>query len=156
MILGSPDTPSNFTITSSSETSITVQWIPGYDGGQKQTFYIQYRISGTYTWMLREIKTIYQIDIHNFYTLSGRQEKTTYELRMYAQNVFNQSQKTDTATTTTQQSVFTEAQTSSSAITGAVAGVVVVLLIVCTIITSIQVFKKRKCKCVHKHDYGDD
>ncbi|VDI69601.1 Hypothetical predicted protein, partial [Mytilus galloprovincialis] len=144
-----PQTPSNFNITSSSETSITVQWIPGYNGGQKQTFYVQYRTSGTNTWVLQEIIMINRLDKQNFYTLSGLQEKTTYELRMYAQNAFNQSKKTDTATATTLQSVFTEAKTSSNAITGAVAGVVVVLMIVCAIIISILVFKKRKGKFVH-------
>ncbi|VDI81381.1 Down syndrome cell adhesion molecule [Mytilus galloprovincialis] len=141
---GAPETPSNFNITSSSETSITVQWTPGYDGGQKQTFYVQYRTSGTNTWMIQKITTINQLDIHNFYTLSGLQEKTTYEIRMYAQNAFNQSPKTDTAFTTNLQSVFKEAQTSSYAITGAAAGVVVVLLTVCAIIISILMFKKRK------------
>lgn len=71
MTLGAPETPSNFTITCSSESSITVQWIPSYDGGQTQTFYVQYRTSGTNTWILREIQTINKIDIHNCYTVSG-------------------------------------------------------------------------------------
>ncbi|CAG2232583.1 unnamed protein product [Mytilus edulis] len=93
MILGGPETPSNFTITSSSETSVTVQWIPGFDGGHTQTFLIEYRIIGTYSWMLQETKTSTQVDTHNIYTVSALQDKTTYEFRMYAQNAFNQSQK---------------------------------------------------------------
>lgn len=63
---------------------------------------------------------------------------------MYAQNAFNQSQKTDTATATTQQSVFKEAQVSANAITGAIAGVVVVLLIACVITISILESKREK------------
>lgn len=104
MILGGPETPSNFTITNLSEISITVQWIPGFDGGHTQTFCIEYRIIGTNAWMLQETKSSDQEDTHNFYTLSGLQDETTYELRMYAQNAFNQSEKTDTATATTLQS----------------------------------------------------
>lgn len=64
------------------------------------------------------------------------------------------AKKTDTATATTQHSVFKEAQTSANAITGAIAGDVVVLLIACAIIISIQVFKKRKGKFVHNMIYG--
>ncbi|XP_071172182.1 neural cell adhesion molecule 1-like [Mytilus edulis] len=96
-----PQTPLNFTITSSGETSITFQWIPGYDGGQTQTFNIEYHISGTDTWMSQEIEIRRKIDLHNIYTLSGLRDKTTYELRMYAKNKFNQSHHTDIETITT-------------------------------------------------------
>ncbi|CAC5411894.1 unnamed protein product [Mytilus coruscus] len=146
-----PETPSNFTITSSSESSITVQWIPGYNGGQIQTFYVQYRTSGTNTWLHQEIKTSNQFDSHKVYTLTGFQDETSYELRMYAKNKFNQSQHTDIETIRTLKS---EAQTSSNAIIGAVAGVLVVLLIVCAIIISILIFKKRKGKKKTKKNAG--
>ncbi|CAG2197910.1 unnamed protein product [Mytilus edulis] len=150
-----PETPSNFSITSSRQTSITVQWIPGYDGGQKQTFYLQYRTTGKNTWVHKVIKTDSKPGKQSFYTLSGLQEKTTYELRMYAQNAFNQSRKTDIEATTTQQSVFTEAQTSPNAVTGAVAGVLVVLLIVCAIITSIVLLKRENVSLyINMHDQG--
>ncbi|XP_052063074.1 nephrin-like [Mytilus californianus] len=146
-----PETPSNFTITSSRETSITVQWIPGYDGGQTQTFYLQYRTSGTNAWVHQEIKNSNQLDSHNIYTLSGLQDKTSYELRMYAKNKFNQSQHTDIETTRTLKSA---AQTSSNAVIGAIAGVLVVSLIVCATIISILIFKKRKGKQQTKKKTG--
>ncbi|CAC5394852.1 NCAM [Mytilus coruscus] len=146
-----PETPSNFTITSSSETSITVQWIPEFDGGQAQIFYVEYRISGTSAWLHQEIKTSNKLDTYNLYTLSRLQDKTTYELRMYAKNKFNKSQHTDIEKTKTLQS---EAQTSSNAIIGAVGGVVVVSLIVCAIIISILIFKKRKGKKQTKTNTG--
>ncbi|CAG2186011.1 IGSF9B [Mytilus edulis] len=102
------ETPSNFSINSSGETSITVQWIPGYSGGHTQTFCVEYRITGSRIWILKEIKTDYQLDKYNLYTLSGLQDKSSYELRMYAQNMLNQSQKTDIATSTTLQSGTTD------------------------------------------------
>ncbi|VDI37248.1 Hypothetical predicted protein, partial [Mytilus galloprovincialis] len=136
-----PETPSNFTISSSKETSITVQWIPGYDGGQTQTFYIEYRITGSSEWVPWEVKNSNQFDSYMVYTLTGFQDETSYELRMYAKNKFNQSQHTDIETIRTQKS---DGQMSSNAIIGTVAGVLVVLLIVCAVIISILVFKKRK------------
>ncbi|XP_076109531.1 nephrin-like [Mytilus galloprovincialis] len=90
-----PETPSNFTIISSSETSITVQWIPGHDGGQTQKFHIEYRIIGSSKWLLQEVQNSNQIYSRMVYTLTGFQDETSYELRMYAQNKFNQSQHTD-------------------------------------------------------------
>ncbi|CAG2210536.1 unnamed protein product [Mytilus edulis] len=96
-----PETPSNFTIISSGVASVTFQWIPGYNGGQLQTFYIEYHVSGTNSWMSHEIKSSNNMDLQNIYTLSGLQDKTTYELRMYAKNIFNQSQHTEIETITT-------------------------------------------------------
>ncbi|CAG2197911.1 unnamed protein product [Mytilus edulis] len=136
-----PETPSNFTISSSKETSITVQWIPGYDGGQTQTFYIEYRITGSSEWVPWEVKNSNQFDSYMVYTLTGFQDETSYELRMYAKNKFNQSQHTDIETIRTQKS---DGQMSSNAIIGTVAGVLVVLLIVCAVIISILVFKEKR------------
>ncbi|XP_071175218.1 synaptogenesis protein syg-2-like [Mytilus edulis] len=146
-----PETPSNFTITGLGETSITVQWIPGYDGGQTQTFYIEYCVAGTDVWLSHEIKTSHQLDTHNLYTLSGLQDKTSYQLRMYAKNKFNQSQYTDIET---KQTLGKEGQTSSNAMIGTVAGVLVVLLIVCAVIISFLIFRKRKGKKETKKNTG--
>ncbi|XP_076110861.1 kin of IRRE-like protein 3 [Mytilus galloprovincialis] len=146
-----PETPSNFTIIGSGETSITVQWIPGYDGGQIQTYYVQYCITGTSIWFQQEIKTSNQLDLYKVYTLTGLQDETSYELRMYAKNKINQSQHTNVEAIRTQSS---EGQTSSNAIIGTVAGVLVVLLIVCAVIVSILIFKKRKGKKETKKNAG--
>ncbi|CAC5403968.1 unnamed protein product [Mytilus coruscus] len=96
-----PETPSNFTVIGLGENSITVQWIPGYDRGQSQTFYIEYRIIGRSVWMFHEIVSSNKLDFPKVYTLFGLQEKTSYELRMYAENIFNRSQRTDIQIQTT-------------------------------------------------------
>ncbi|VDI52806.1 Hypothetical predicted protein, partial [Mytilus galloprovincialis] len=151
IVVSAPQTPLNFTIISSGETSVTFQWIPGYDGGQTQTFNIEYHISGTDTWISQEIKTSNKLELLNIYTLSELRDKTTYELRMYAKNKFNQSQHTNIETITT---ISKEPQTSSNAIIGTVAGVLVVLLIVCAVIISFLIFKKRKGKKKTKKNTG--
>ncbi|CAC5404061.1 IGSF9B [Mytilus coruscus] len=133
-----PETPSNFTLTSSSETSITVQWIPGYNGGHTQTFYIEYRISGTNAWFPQEIKTSNQLDTHNLYTLSGLQDKTSYELRMYAKNSFNQSQHTEIATIRT-----LEKTAALGGVIGGVAGGLVAVIVILAIIAFV-LFKRKK------------
>ncbi|CAG2217387.1 DSCAM [Mytilus edulis] len=51
--------------------------------------------------MSQEIKTNNKLDLHNVYTLSGLQDETSYELRMYAKNSFNHSQPTEIETITT-------------------------------------------------------
>jgi hypothetical protein len=33
---GPPQTPTNFTLVSSTDTSIVVEWIPGYNGGHEK------------------------------------------------------------------------------------------------------------------------
>jgi hypothetical protein len=36
-VLGPPQTPTNFTLVSSTDTSIVIDWIPEYNGGHVQT-----------------------------------------------------------------------------------------------------------------------
>ncbi|XP_076110696.1 uncharacterized protein LOC143079321 [Mytilus galloprovincialis] len=101
--------------------------------------------------MFNEIKNSNQFDSHMVNTLTGFQDDTSYDLRMYAKNKFNQSQHTDIETIRTLKS---DAQTSSNAIIGTVASVLVVLLIVCAVIVSILIFKKRKGKKKTKKNTG--
>ena len=84
--------PTNFTLASSTDTSIVVVWIPGYNGGHKQTFSIQYRIVNESTiWITQKI-SLYN---KQTYILSGLQSGTWYELRMFAENKFDKSSATD-------------------------------------------------------------
>ena len=87
-----PQTPTNFTLVSSTDSSIEVEWIPGYNGGHEQTFNIQYRIVNESTiWITRVIP---QYNIQT-YILSELQSNTWYELKMFAKNKFNKSNVTD-------------------------------------------------------------
>ena len=80
------------TLVSSTDTSIVVEWIPGYNGGHEQNFSIHYRIvNESKAWITQEIPQ------HNrqTYTLSGLQAGTWYELRMFAENKLDTSSITD-------------------------------------------------------------
>ena len=99
---GPPQTPTNLTIVSFTDTSIVVEWIPGYDGGHEQTFNIQYRIvNESKIWFTQKIP---QYNRHT-YTLFGLQGDTGYELRMLAENKFYRSLATDIQLISTMPSV---------------------------------------------------
>ena len=40
-----PDAPSQVRVTNASHSSLLVSWLPGFDGGARQTFQIRYRLS---------------------------------------------------------------------------------------------------------------
>ena len=69
-----------------------ISWIPGYTGGDEQTFNIQYRIiNESKIWIAQEIPKYNR----QIYILVGLQGDTWYELRMFAENKFDRSLVTD-------------------------------------------------------------
>jgi hypothetical protein len=91
-VVGPPQTPVNFTLVNSTDTSIVVEWIPRYNGGHEQTFNIQYRIvNESKIWMTQEIPQYNK----QTYTLSGLKGDTWYALRMFAENKLDKRSVTD-------------------------------------------------------------
>jgi hypothetical protein len=90
-----PQTPANFSLVSSTETSILVEWTPGYTGDHEQTFYLEYRTCRTETWSLKEISYNAKQLTSITYVLSGLQDSTLYALKMYSKNMFGRSLSTD-------------------------------------------------------------
>ena len=87
-VVGPPQTPTNFTLVSSTDTSIVIEWIPGYNGGHEQIFIIQYRIiNESNIWITQKIPKYDR----QTYTLVDLQGDTWYELRMFAGNKFDRS-----------------------------------------------------------------
>ena len=82
-------------MVSSTETSILVEWIPGYNDGQKQTFYLEHRVRGAKTWSLKEISHNTKQLTSRTYVLSGLHDSTLYELQMHSKNMFGRSLSTD-------------------------------------------------------------
>ena len=89
-----PQTPANFSLVSSTETSILVEWTPGYSGEYEQTFYLEYRARRTETWSLKEISYNTKQLTSLTYVLSGLQDSTLYELKMHSVNMFGRSLST--------------------------------------------------------------
>ena len=90
-----PQTPANFNLVSSTETSILVEWTPGYSGDHEQTFYLEYRARRTETWSLKEISHNTKQLTSLTYVLSGLQDSVLYELKMHSKNMFGRSLSTD-------------------------------------------------------------
>jgi hypothetical protein len=90
-----PPTPGNFCLVSSTETSILIEWTPGYNDDHEQTFYLEYRARRTETWFLKEISHNTKLLTSQTYVLSGLQDSTLYELKMYSANMFGKSLSTD-------------------------------------------------------------
>jgi hypothetical protein len=86
-----PQTPANFSLVSSTETSILIEWTPGYSGDHEQTFYLEYRTFRTETWSLKELSRNTKQLTSLTYVLSGLQDSTLYELQMYSKNMFGRS-----------------------------------------------------------------
>jgi hypothetical protein len=90
-----PQTPANFSIVSSTETSILVEWTPCYKDDHEQTFYLEYRACRTETWSFMEISYNTKQLTSLTYLLSGLQDSTLYKLKMYSKNMFGRSLSTD-------------------------------------------------------------
>ena len=89
-----PQTPANFSLVSATETSILVEWTPGYKDDHEQTFYLEYRACRTESWSLKEISYNTKLLTSLTYVLSGLQDSTLYELKMYSQNKLGRSLST--------------------------------------------------------------
>ena len=99
-ISGRPQTPVNFSLVSSTETSILVDWTLHYNDGQKHTFYLEYRVRGAKTWSLKEISDNTKQLTSLTYVLSGLQDSTLYELKMYRNRHHTDKRKTGQIYTT--------------------------------------------------------
>jgi hypothetical protein len=82
-------------LVSSTETSILVEWTLQYNDGHEQSLYLDYRVRGAKTWSLKEIPHNIKQLTSLTYVLSGLQDSTLYELKMYSKNMFGRSLSTD-------------------------------------------------------------
>ncbi|KAL3862793.1 hypothetical protein ACJMK2_008739, partial [Sinanodonta woodiana] len=93
-----PAIPSNVTVTDVKQTSLTVQWVAGYDGGLKQTFLIMIKVGHI-------MRSVFAPDPG--YGKSGNQTiedlipNTEYSISMSANNSLGSSSVTNVITLTT-------------------------------------------------------
>lgn len=94
---GPPDEPYNFTYIDVTESAVTLQWLPGYDGGHEQTFVIQYRIKDLKVWNEKQVSKydLFSSVGSNIFTLTGLDAGKLYEIRMYSRNKIGRSLSSD-------------------------------------------------------------
>ncbi|XP_062872517.1 nephrin [Trichomycterus rosablanca] len=86
-----PDPPSNLKLLSVSPSSVTLEWMPGFDGGLIQNFRVRYRWAGS---------TSYQyVDVFppraTVYSVSGLRPSTIYNFSVNAINSIGESSYAD-------------------------------------------------------------
>ncbi|VDI47025.1 Hypothetical predicted protein [Mytilus galloprovincialis] len=143
-ITGIPETPGNFSMRTTSTTSITIVWDPNSGGGHVQTFYIQFRVQGYLSWTAVSAgeEGINKQKRRRTYKLKNLQEGQTYELRMFSENTAGKrSNYTEVLVALTESS---EILTSSSTVVGGVVGAGVMVGILCASVMGIVFFKRRK------------
>ncbi|CAG2184919.1 TTN [Mytilus edulis] len=80
----------NITVQPTSTTSITIVWVLNSGGGHAQTFYIQYRVQGSLSWITisaDEEGNNEQKRRRREYKVKNLQEGKTYELRLFSENI---------------------------------------------------------------------
>jgi hypothetical protein len=95
LLKGNPESPRGFQhlYEELTESSITVQWIPGFDGGPRQTFVLRYKNNLDRLWT--------DIDIPDngekimSYTVTSLTSGTLYNCVLYARNNIGNSSQTD-------------------------------------------------------------
>ncbi|XP_071132689.1 uncharacterized protein [Mytilus edulis] len=86
-----PQTPTNITVVSVGETSVTIQW-DHLDYKELHIMYhIDYKLSISSTWISKEIITTKAGNKGLLYILVGLQTSTYYDVRVLAENSFNKS-----------------------------------------------------------------
>lgn len=87
-ILGVPETPGNFSMRTTSTTSITIVWDPNSGGGHAQIFYIKYKVQGSLLWttVSAGVEGVNDQKRRRTYELKNLQKRQTYELRMFSEN----------------------------------------------------------------------
>ncbi|WAR06219.1 NPHN-like protein [Mya arenaria] len=85
--IAKPDPPSDFHVIQEeiSETSAVLAWVPGFDNGSPQTFYITYgKKGGSSGWITKSVEHTYEAKIN--YTLRNLETETEYIASINASN----------------------------------------------------------------------
>lgn len=90
-----PDVPTKVTYTVVTRSSVQLRWLAGNDGGDRQTFYIEYRKEGGSEWMTVDTGLrANTVDLSH--TLTGLSSGIVYEVRIFARNRYGVSERSNT------------------------------------------------------------
>ncbi|KAH3769862.1 hypothetical protein DPMN_171143 [Dreissena polymorpha] len=112
-----PEVPIRLQVGTIGKTELVLKWIPGFDGGDSQTFTIRYKKLGDGSWMVIPIHIS-----HYEWTVDGLKSGTTYQIQMMAQNKIGKSNWTEAIHVITLLDTVSS-DSSTSALGGAVGGI---------------------------------
>ena len=93
-----PDEPTRLVLAEISETSATIQWLPGASGGYEQMFYVEYKITGNNQWTRIQIPVqdiIVKQETRLSYRLAVLLPGNMYEIRLFSSNQLGDSELTE-------------------------------------------------------------
>lgn len=93
-----PDEPNRLDLVDISETSATIQWIPGASGGYEQMFYVEYKVMGNSQWTRIQIpvqEIIVKQETRLSYRLADLLPGKMYEIRLLSSNHLGDSTPTE-------------------------------------------------------------
>ncbi|XP_060590723.1 nephrin-like [Ruditapes philippinarum] len=142
-----PDMPKNLTYKSGSitESSVTLVWTPGFDGGFPQTFILLYQYNQEEKWNSVQVQDTNEQAMD--YTLTGLLSSKVYNITMFSMNKKGNSSFTQNLQITTKINVKTaESQSSDNAgiIGGSISGVAVVMIV--SILLAVLFLKRRNIR----------
>ncbi|XP_052216900.1 uncharacterized protein LOC127834857 isoform X8 [Dreissena polymorpha] len=141
-VLSKPEIPKESQISRIGKTELIVEWIPGFNGGETQTFTIRYKVLGDGSWIIIPINISKHI-----WTIDGLASGITYQIQIRAQNKIGESDWTQAINITTLVDAVDKGSTSS-AVGGSIGGAAGVVLIVAVIV----VIWRHRIKEVPKSD----
>ena len=87
-----PDTPSQVMIVSSSSDSVTLKWVPAFDGGSRQTFRVKY-YPATSISLYSQGRVIFVEPINETsFTVTGLKSSTKYKFAIQSLNEIGESE----------------------------------------------------------------
>ncbi|KAH3814016.1 nephrin-like [Dreissena polymorpha] len=123
-----PAMPKQFSVVEElvTDRSVTVEWIPGFNGGEYQLFVIEYKQQTIEYWLYKNVS-----ELISRISIDGLESGTSYQFKMYAENSIGSSGETDVITFLTRAKTDHEANPSvGAAVGGAVGGTLVIVILV--------------------------
>ncbi|XP_052219296.1 tyrosine-protein phosphatase Lar-like isoform X3 [Dreissena polymorpha] len=133
-----PAMPNQFRVVEEvvTERSVTVEWIPRFNGGEYQWFVIGYKQETSEYWIYKNVSGLI-----SRISIDGLDSGTSYQFKMYAENSIGSSGETDVITFLTRAKTDGGNSASIAAIGGGVGGSVVGLVV---LIVLVVVIRKRR------------
>ncbi|WAR06664.1 NCAM2-like protein [Mya arenaria] len=132
--IGKPESPSGFHVIQEEirETSAVLTWVPGFDNGSPQTFYITYTKKGDLSgWITMSIQHTHKAQIN--YTLRSLEPETEYIASIYASNENGFSPTINDTFITLKHIPGEQEDSHAGLIGGSVGGIAAVLVIIAVV-----------------------